>query len=139
MRVFFDSSAFAKRYIQEAGTAEVLAWCDRADELALSVIAIPELISAFCRLRREGRVTARHYRSIKSDLLADIEDALICETTAEVVQHAVRALEGHPLRGMDAIHIGAARACAADRFVSADVRQCQAAGGLGLEVVVLGP
>ena len=137
MRVFFDSSAFAKRYIQEAGTAEVLAWCDRADELALSVIAIPELISAFCRLRREGRLAARHYRSIKSDLLADIEDALICETTAEVVQHAVRALEAYALRGMDAIHIGAAQACGAEVFISADARQCQAAGALGFEVVVL--
>lgn len=137
MRVYFDSSAFAKRCIEEAGSAEVLAWCDRADDLALSVIAIPELISAFCRLQREGRLAAAQYHAIKRDLLADIEDALICETTAEVVQHAVRALETHPLRGMDAIHIGAARACAADVFVSADARQCQAAGGLGLEVVVL--
>ena len=50
MRVCFDSSAFAKRYINEPGTAEVLAWCDRADELVLSVIALPEMISAFCRL-----------------------------------------------------------------------------------------
>jgi len=57
MRVYFDSSALAKRYIEETGTAEVMAWCERADELALSVVAIPELISAFCRLRREGRIT----------------------------------------------------------------------------------
>jgi predicted nucleic acid-binding protein len=52
MRVYFDSSAFAKRYIDEAGTAEVLAWCERASELAISVIAVPELISAFCRPQR---------------------------------------------------------------------------------------
>ncbi|WP_275405454.1 hypothetical protein GL267_008335 [Acidithiobacillus ferrianus] len=38
MRVYFDSSAFAKRYIDETGTADVLAWCERASELALSVI-----------------------------------------------------------------------------------------------------
>lgn len=138
MRVYFDSSAFAKRYVQEADTAEVLAWCDRADELALSAIAIPELMSAFCRLRREGRLAAAQYSAIKRDLLADIEDALICGTTAEVVQHAVWALEAHPVRGMDAIHIGAARACGAEVFVSADARQCQAAGELGFEVVVLG-
>lgn len=43
MRVYFDSSAFANRYIAETGTAEVLAWCERASELAPSVIAIPEL------------------------------------------------------------------------------------------------
>ena len=41
MRVFFDSSALVKRYIGEAGTDEVLAWCDKATELAIAVIAVP--------------------------------------------------------------------------------------------------
>lgn len=137
MRLYFDSSALAKRFIEETGTAEVMAWCERADELALSVVAIPELISAFCRLRREGRITDDQYQGIKRNLLADIEDALICETTAEVIQHAVRALEPHPLRGMDAIHIGATLACAADVFLSADIRQGQTAARLGIQVVGL--
>ncbi|EQD56309.1 hypothetical protein B2A_05319 [mine drainage metagenome] len=137
MRVYFDSSAFAKRYIDEAGTAEVLAWCERARELALSVIAIPELISAFCRLQREGRLTRAQYQAIKSALMADIADALILDTMPEVIQHAVKALEKHPLRGMDAIHLGAALVCSAEVFVSADARQCQAAKSLGLKVVAL--
>jgi len=64
MRVFFDPSALAKRYVDEAGTAEVLEWCDRADELALAVTAVPELISAFCRLQRERRITAAQYRRL---------------------------------------------------------------------------
>ncbi len=72
MRVYFDSSAFAKRYISEPGTAEVLAWYDQATELALSVIAIPELFSAFCRLKRERKLSAGQYRRLKSDLMADI-------------------------------------------------------------------
>ncbi|MHB1282312.1 MAG: type II toxin-antitoxin system VapC family toxin [Metallibacterium scheffleri] len=137
MRVYFDSSALAKRYIEEACTAEVLAWCERASELALSAIAIPELISAFCRLQREGRLTRAQYQAIKRALMTDIADALILETTPEVIQHAVKALESHPLRGMDAIHLGAALACAAEAFVSADARQCQAAKQLGLQVAAL--
>jgi len=75
MRVYFDSSPFAKRYIDEPGTAEVLVWCDQAAELVLSVISIPELISAFCRLEREGKLSAGQYRRLKSDLMADIADA----------------------------------------------------------------
>lgn len=137
MRVYFDSSAFAKRYIAETGTAEVLAWCERASELALSVIAVPELISAFCRLRREGRLTGAQYQNIKSDLLADIADALVCDTTPQVIALAVRALESGPLRGMDAIHLGAALACAAEVFISADAHQCHAAERFGLRVVAL--
>lgn len=137
MRVFFDSSAFAKRYIDEAGTSEVLAWCDRASELALSIIAVPELISAFCRLQREDRLTGAQYERIKRDFLADITDAIVCDTTPQVIQHAVSALEHHPLRGMDAIHLGAAQACGAEAFISADGRQCRAAEALGLRVVAL--
>ena len=32
MRFFFDSSAFAKRYVREEGTDAVLSWCDQALE-----------------------------------------------------------------------------------------------------------
>lgn len=137
MHVFLDSSAFAKRYIEESGTAEVISWCDQATRLGLSIIAIPELISAFCRLRREGALTASQYRRIKGDLFADIADALICDTNPDVIQLAIRALERHTLHGMDAIHIGAALASGAEVFVSADARQCAAAEALGLKVVVL--
>lgn len=134
MRVFFDTSALVKRYVEEAGSADVLHWCDQASTLVLSVIAVPELISAFCRLQREGRITEPQYQRLKTELLADIADALICETSPTVVGHAVRALEAHALRGMDAIHIGAALQAGAQLFVTADNRQAQAAQGMGLQV-----
>lgn len=137
MRVYFDSSAFAKRYFDETGTAEVLSWCNRATELAFSVIAVPELVSAFRRLLREGRLTEAQYLQLKGDLMADIADAVICDTTPQVVQKAIAALEAYPLRAMDAIHVGAALACAADAFISADARQCVAARDFGLQVVQL--
>ncbi|MBE7563903.1 type II toxin-antitoxin system VapC family toxin [Acidithiobacillus sp. HP-6] len=137
MRVYFDSSAFAKRYIDETGTVDVLAWCERASELALSVIAVPEVISAFCRLQREGRLTDAQYQIIKRALMLDIADALICDTTPQVLQHAVKVLENHTLRGMDAIHLGAALACTAEVFISADARQCRAAEAFSLQVVSL--
>lgn len=137
MRVYFDPSAYAKRYIQEHGTLEVIEWCDRATELVLSVVAIPELISALCRMQRETRLTAKQYRQIKQDLMADGADALICDTTPQVIQYAVSVLEANPLRGMDAIRSGAALACSAEAFISADRRQCEAAKQAGLTVVTL--
>jgi predicted nucleic acid-binding protein len=79
MRVFFDSSAFVIRYISEEGTDTVLKWCDQATEIILSGIVLPEIISAFCRLQREGKITDTQYRQLKSLLLADIEDAAICD------------------------------------------------------------
>jgi len=132
MRVFFDASAFAKRYVREKGTDKVLAWCNRADEIALSVIAIPEIVSALCRLRRSAVLTENEYEQCKANFLGDIADALICDTSPQAIQLAVSALEQHALRGMDAIHIGAALACEADVFVTADVRQRDAAMAMGL-------
>ena len=135
MRVFFDASAFAKRYVEESGTEQVLQWCDRATELALSVVVLLELISAFCRLRREGKITRRQYTALKDRLLLDIVDALVVDTTPQVLNQAVRALESHTLRGMDAIHVGAAIECGAQAFVTADRQQASAARAMGLEVV----
>ena len=137
MRVFFDPSAFAKRYLQEQGSEQVLQWCDEATELALSVVAVAELISAFCRLRREAKITAAQYTRLKRQLLADIGDALICDTTPAALGVAVRALESHVLRGMDAIHIGAAVDCGAQAFITADKQQAAAARFLGLQVTLV--
>lgn len=134
MRVFFDSSAFVKRYVSEPGTEAVLTWCDRASEICLSGIALPEIVSAFCRLRREGNIDDTQYRQIKSLLLADIEDAAICDLTPEVLAKTIASLETNVLRGMDAIHIGSAVALKADVFISADQRQRDAAIRSGLRV-----
>lgn len=134
MRVFFDSSAFAKRYVREDGTELVLEWCDRASEIGLSGIALPEIASAFCRLRRENRIDETQYKLLKSLLLTDIEDAAICDLTPEVMLQSINCLERSLLRATDAIHIGSALALGVDVFVSGDQRQCIAAQQAGLRV-----
>lgn len=134
MRVFLDTSAFVKRYVSEAGTDAVLEWCDKATEIILSGIALPEIISAFCRLQREGKITDTQYRQLKSLLLADIEDVAICDLTPAVLGLAISSLEKNVLRGMDAIHIGSAIALKADIFISADQRQLDAAARMGLRI-----
>lgn len=137
MRVFFDSSAFVKRYIQEQGTEDVLLWCDQATELGLAVIALPEIISALCRLKRENLITDMQYRQLKSAQFLDVEDIALCDLTPTVIHHAVRGLESHVLRGMDAIHIGCALAWQSEVFITADLRQSVAAQAAGLRLVAL--
>ena len=137
MRVFFDSSAFVKRYVREEGTDVVLSWCDQATELCLSGIALPEIVSAFCRLLGENLVSPVQYRHLKTMLMADISDAAICDLTPEVIRQSIISLEKNALRGMDAIHLGSALALNVDLFVSADARQCDAATQAGLRVVLV--
>lgn len=134
MRVFFDTSAFVKRYIKEPGSDVVLQWCDQATEVILSGIAVPEVISSFCRLQRDGAITGVQYQQLKSLLMADIEDIAICDLTPLVLSHTIRSLENNVLRAMDAIHIGSALALGADVFVSADKRQLEAAASCGLQI-----
>lgn len=134
MLVFFDTSAFVKRYINESGTDKVLEWCDKATEIGLSGIVLPEIISAFCRLRREERITGVQYQQLKSSLMADIEDAALCDLAPAVLAQSILSLENNVLRGMDAIHVGSAVVLKADVFLSADKRQCEAAVRAGLPV-----
>ena len=102
--------------------------------LGLSGVALPEIISAFCRLRREGKIDEAQYRLLKTLLLSDIEDAAICDLTPKVLAQAIASLESNVLRCMDAIHIGSAVVLEAAVFVSADQRQCDAASRAGLRV-----
>lgn len=134
MLVFFDTSAFVKRYTNESGTDKVLEWCDKATEIGLSGIVLPEIISAFCRLRREKRISGVQYQQLKSSLMADIEDAALCDLVPAVLAQSILSLENNVLRGMDAIHVGSAVVLKADVFVSSDKRQCEAAVRAGLHV-----
>lgn len=132
MRVFFDTSAFVKRYIEEPGTDKVLEICMQADQLVLSVICLPEMISTLNRLVRENRLSAGDYKRTRDVILEEIEDADVCSVTPEVVTRAIRCLENSPLRAMDALHLGCALVVEPDLFVSSDARQIEAARKEGL-------
>jgi predicted nucleic acid-binding protein len=132
MRVFFDTSAFVKRYIEEPGTDKVIEICRQADDLVLSVICLPEMISTLNRLVREGKLAADDYRATRDLIFKEIEDAVICYVTPEVVSQTIRCLENNLLRAMDALHLGSALVVEPDLFVSSDRRQIEAADKGGL-------
>lgn len=135
MKVFLDTSALAKRYVAEQGSDQVLAVCQRADSLVISVICLPELISTLCRLVREEKLASAAYRALKGGMMANLADVDICEITQEVLASVVSLLELHPLRAMDGLHVACALASAPDAFVSADHRQISAARKAGLSVI----
>ena len=135
MRVFLDTSAFAKRYVAEPGSDKVFAICQKADSLVVSVICLPELISTLSRLVREKKLTRSDYRKLKGDASADLADADICQITSEVLVSTIALLESHPLRAMDAIHLACALNIKPDIFKSADHRQIAGARKAGLKTV----
>lgn len=137
MKVFFDTSALTKRYVEELGSEQVRALCAEADALGVSILVVPELISTLCRLVREGRLSSEDYWSFKAALQADLSDADLCDLSQDAFEQTIRCLENHPLRALDALHVGSALVYQPDLFVSADRRQAKAAGREGLAVVDL--
>ena len=63
MKVFFDTSAFVKRYVNETGSQQVIDICQNANALALSVICLPEIISTLRRLVREDKLSEEEYNT----------------------------------------------------------------------------
>jgi predicted nucleic acid-binding protein len=133
MKTFLDSSAFAKRFVDEVGSDKVEDSCARASELGLSVICVPEIISALNRRRRERSLTATQYVEAKQRLLDDVRDADIINLAVPVIGSAVGVLEESPVRAMDALHIACALEWGAQLFVSSDKKQLGAARRAGMK------
>lgn len=138
MKLFLDTSAFAKRYVAEQGSVKVLALCHQADSLVVSVICLPELISTLSRLVREKKLAKADYQGLKAYAMADLKDVDVCRMAPEVVASAISLLEAHPLCAMDALHLACALAVKPDLFASADQRQLAAARKVGLRIADVG-
>jgi hypothetical protein len=132
LNVFLDSSALAKRYVEEPGSDRLEEMLSSASSLGVSVICPSEVVSALCRRRREGKLSPQQYVKAKQALFEDIEDASIVNITDQVIARAVEILERWPLRSSDSLHIASAAEWSAELFVSADERQCTAARAYGL-------
>jgi predicted nucleic acid-binding protein len=137
MNLFSDSSALAKRYIADEKSEEFDRLLEGSDSLAVSVLCLPEIISALCRRLRERFLTRAQYAAAKVALEADLADTTVIALTDEVLLSGIRLLESHPLRASDGIQIASALAWRADAFASADARQCAAARAAGLRIIHL--
>jgi len=132
MKVYCDSSAFAKRFVEENGSDAIEAICSEAAELGLCVFCVPEIISALNRRRREHLLSHAQYEKVKHRLIGDVCDADIINITPAVVGVSISVLEQSPVRTLDALHIACALEWDADLFVSSDKQQCAAAKRAGL-------
>ena len=138
MKLLVDSSVFAKRYVREEGSEDIDLFLQRASDLALCIILLPEIISGLNRRLREGFLSKRDYRKAKMQLLEDVHDATVIQLTPSVISHSVKLLENNVLRAMDAFHVACALEWQADLFVTSDKRQLIAAKNAGLLTEFIG-
>ena len=138
MKLLVDSSAFAKRYVQENGSEEIEMILQRASELALSIILVPEIISGLNRRVRERFLSTKDYRKLKNQLMKDVHDATVIQITPSIISHSVKLLENNALRALDSFHVACALEWQSDLFVTSDKRQFMAANKAGLLTEFIG-
>jgi predicted nucleic acid-binding protein len=109
LKLYLDTSALVKLYVEEAGSATVQEAVARAETVATNVIAYVEAFAAFARRRREGRLSRGDYRRTIQELQSDWDHYLLLEVTNEVIRRAADLTAIHPLRAYDAIHLASAK------------------------------
>lgn len=105
MILYLDTSSLVKLYIEEDASRAVRSLVDQASVVSTSVIAYPEVRSAFARLRREGRLTEGELGQIKADLERDWPSYLALDLTEKIWRHAGELTEIYSLRGFDSLHL----------------------------------
>lgn len=134
MKVFIDSSALVKRYIEEPGSDRVGELIGKAKEVAVCIVCVTEVLSACNRLVREKKINSEQYEWIKKEFLLDMGECIMIDITNEVIIRSIQCLEKGALRSLDALHVASAIEYKCGLFVTADQRQMNIAGAMKLKV-----
>jgi len=142
LRLYLDSSALVKLYVEEEGSSMVRQWVDDADTVATSIIAFVEARAAFARRHREKRISSAAHARLVRDFAADWDRYLVLEATQPLMRLAGRLAATHALRAYDTIHLASAKILRAKLaeavfFGSWDARLVFAVRKEGLEVMAL--
>jgi predicted nucleic acid-binding protein len=117
--VYFDSSAFVKLVVEEAGSEIAAALWDGGDAAVSSRLAYPEVRTALAAVGRDGRLdndAQRHAEAAWEQYWAATRPVELTET---VMVRAGQLAGQHALRGADAVHLASALAVGIDAIVFA--------------------
>ena len=113
MIVFFDTSAFVKLLIREAGSIQVIGAARDANVLAGARLLEIESRSFIGRRSAARLIDARGARLLRADLARWLAGFAVVELDEVVASTAGDVAERHALGGMDAIHLASALRLAA--------------------------
>jgi predicted nucleic acid-binding protein len=140
--IYLDTSALVKRFVEERGSRSVDVLMQHAAPVATSVVAYAELFAGLARKRRDGFITAQHYKTAANEIDREWPTYILVRVTEEVLAGARALVERHPLRGFDALHLASALHLARlarepIQFVAADAHLLAAATSEQLEAADL--
>jgi hypothetical protein len=136
---FLDTSALAKRYVREPGSATM--WpALRRGTIVVARITYAELLATLARSCREGVISESQRAAAFARVEEDFRELTVIEIRAAVLRRVAELVVRHPLRGYDAVQLAAALAVkdqgGSIQFWSADDRLVAVARQEGLRVAV---
>lgn len=138
---YFDTSVLVKRYTKERGSSRARTLL-RTNRLLSSAITPVEAVSVFNRRRAAGDLREADFDAIMARFTKDRAYWELIAVSATVLDQAEDVIARAGVRTLDAVHLASAvvfanavgLALGSVPFITADVRQRDAAGSLGLEV-----
>jgi predicted nucleic acid-binding protein len=106
--LYLDTSALVKRYFKEPYSDQVIAQWQDATEIVTSSVAYAETLAAIHRKKRESALDDDLVKKIADALRRDWNSFVRIHVNEELNEYIDRAIQGHPLRGFDAIHLASA-------------------------------
>ena len=112
MSVYFDTSALAKWYVNEARSEEVEEYLQQVCPVSISLLTKLEMRSLMARRRREGHFDSETQGKILATFEGDVAAGhlVLLPRTGRSFLIAESLLGAHPdvaLRTLDALHLGA--------------------------------
>lgn len=140
MRLYFDTSALAKAYTSERGSADVDDFLARGTTVFLSDLNRVELRCMLARRLRSGEISAVQEQAMWSQFLLDVsneffEPVTIPTSAWAVATQLIDRVAPIALRTLDALHVAMASTLPSITFVTADRAQRNAANQLGMPTV----
>ncbi|MDE3088234.1 MAG: type II toxin-antitoxin system VapC family toxin [Chloroflexota bacterium] len=107
---FLDSSAIAKRYIEEPGSAWVESLCVSTIQpvIALAQFSVVEVAAAFAARRRNNQLDPAEYEEVLDEFLSDQRRYSLVAADQVVIDTAIQLTRRQRLRGCDAIQLASA-------------------------------
>jgi uncharacterized protein len=106
--LYADASALVKRYVSEAGSAEIIALTNQAVAVATAVISRAEVAVALARSVRQGVLQESGGRRAQRKFARDWPDIVRVPVTEALVLRAESTAWEYGLRGYDAVQLAAA-------------------------------
>ena len=118
---YLDSSAWVKRYYQEAGTAWVQGLFEQQQRTACASLGLVEVTATLARKHKARDLTSAQLEQKLGQLNEDWTQFVRIQLTAEAITIACDVATRFALRGADAIHLASALLLQR-RFAEADDR-----------------